>query len=254
MNEIIIRKVYEDTNTKNKFTKDNINRIIFIEKFLNKDSEITNKFLNEAEITNLNSRLSQQYLRINELHNRISTSKPNIVADCSKRNSNDSKLKLKFETNFNSFQTQKNLKLGIEQQKTKENLILSSNSNDTVIANFKFSLWEHIQILLCTFCFGKIRKKQVANFLNLLRFSMNYFDIVKIVKKLHEYEKLKYILLANKQLSLFNKILKPSNPLIKENDLINIMAERLQFDHNEESQNKFIDQIFENKDHFFLIK
>ena len=56
-------------------------------------------------------------------------------------------------------------------------------------------------------------KEKLVKFNLFKNISSQYTDILKIIKKLNEINKLKYILMNKKQLAIFNLIDSPSSPI-----------------------------------------
>ena len=82
-----------------------------------------------------------------------------------------------------------------------------------------------------------------SNFQELISITIKYFDIVEIVKKLHEFERLKYVVFRKKEIALFNYVNQPSNPLIYSIQL-NLITERLKFNNDLEKQKKILESLY----------
>lgn len=117
------------------------------------------------------------------------------------------------------------------------------------IKNLKFSLFQHLKMFIpcCYCCMNKNLDQRKQNFLELLLFSSKYFDIVEIVKKLHQFERMKYVIFSKKEIALFNSVSQPSNPLIFSKKS-NFITERLKFDNDIEAQKKIVETIVEMND------
>jgi hypothetical protein len=74
-----------------------------------------------------------------------------------------------------------------------------------------FSKGEYIAttLLLCKYCYSKKIKIKHENYDRLVKTSMGYIDILKIVKNLQDFNKMKYVLFNKKQLAIFNLIEDP---------------------------------------------
>jgi hypothetical protein len=73
-----------------------------------------------------------------------------------------------------------------------------------------FSKGEYItSALLCKSCYSKKLKIKHENYDRLVKICMGYIDILKIVKNLQDFNKMKYVLFNKKQLAVFNLIEDP---------------------------------------------
>jgi hypothetical protein len=86
--------------------------------------------------------------------------------------------------------------------------------------NTLFTTCENLKILFCyCFIFKQLRKRNDV-FRRLLVNSTKYLDSINIIKTVCEFEKLKFVFFDEKQLSLFNILAKPKNPLeVLENEI-----------------------------------
>ena len=114
------------------------------------------------------------------------------------------------------------------------------------IKNIKFSLFQYIWKINSLFLLLVNRKLSIrdSNFQELISITIKYFDIVEIVKKIYEFERLKYVVFRKKEIALFNYVNQPSNPLIYSTQL-NFITERLKFDNDLEKQKKILESLFE---------
>ena len=113
----------------------------------------------------------------------------------------------------------------------------------------KFTFFQHFRFMFCNCCLERNLSARKGNFDELFNFTLKYFDIVEIVRKLHEFERMKYVMFNKQQIALFNSISQPSNPLIRSNNL-NFVTKRLKFDNDKEAQKQIINNILRHKTQF----
>jgi hypothetical protein len=86
--------------------------------------------------------------------------------------------------------------------------------------NTLFTTCENIKILFCyCFIFKQLRKRNDV-YRRLMTNTIKYLDSINVIKTVCEFEKLKFVFFDEKQLSLFNLLSKPRNPLeVLENEI-----------------------------------
>ena len=145
----------------------------------------------------------------NKLKKQNSTYQNNIVINLS----NDKKIDQYIENEnihkeniYNNNYTS-NLRLGLKDYSN--NLIIKKKERKFKI----FSYSEHCCITFFKCFVNKLIKEKIRKFDILKKISSQYTDITKIIKKLNEISKLKFLLLNKKQLAVFNLIDSPHAPL-----------------------------------------
>ena len=262
MNEKLMRHLFIDDENGN---KDQSFRKINSEKF--------KKIIKKAELSFNGDRINLKVEKTkNQNNNNISLalrdeSKPNIslvplikLSDNISILNNNAKDKNKIlpekiiitTNNNNQLLTDDKMKNPINiKNPLKNNPLIRINEDIELkrIKNLKFSLFQHLKMLIpcCYCCMNKNLDQRKQNFLELLLFSSKYFDIVEIVKKLHQFERMKYVIFSKKEIALFNSVSQPSNPLIFSKKS-NFITERLKFDNDIEAQKKIVETIVEMND------
>ena len=204
-------------------------------------SMVSNLITEKNKITDKNNITDKNIITDkNNITDKINiTDKVNILTDNNRVISN------KNETNFTiskNFQSKQYSKFSINNSISQINEEIELKK----IKNLKFSLFQHFRKLIpCCCCFvNRKLSNRYSNFEELISFTIKYFDILEIVKKLHEFERLKYVVFSKKQIALFNYVNQPSNPLIYSTQL-NFITERLKFDNDLEKQKKILESLFE---------
>jgi hypothetical protein len=126
-----------------------------------------------------------------------------------------------------------------------QNNILEDNELKR-IDKMKFTFFQYVLFCFCGCFLNQTLHIRRRNFEELFNFSIKYFDIVEIVRKLHEFERLKYVVFNKEQIAIFNSIAQPSNPLIK-SDNLDTLTKRLKFDNDKEAQKEIINKVLNHK-------
>jgi hypothetical protein len=78
-----------------------------------------------------------------------------------------------------------------------------------------FTIWNHINLSFFPFCTCCSRNLKSVNdkFIRLIEYMYNYIDVLQMMKQFHELERLKFVMFNKKQLSIFQNIGIPEDPL-----------------------------------------
>lgn len=109
-----------------------------------------------------------------------------------------------------------------------------------------FSIMNHINLSFFPFCTCCSRglKSIDDKFKRLIAYMHNYIDVLQMMKQFHELERLKFVLFNKKQLSIFQNIGIPEDPLhLKKIDRINTLY-KFQYDKN--AQKKKAQEFFKD--------
>jgi hypothetical protein len=109
-----------------------------------------------------------------------------------------------------------------------------------------FSIMNHINLSFFPFCTCCSRNLRSINdkFKRLIDYMHNYIDVLQMMKQFHELERLKFVLFNKKQLSIFQNIGIPEDPLhMKKIDRINTLY-KFQYDKN--AQKKKAQEFFKD--------
>jgi hypothetical protein len=114
------------------------------------------------------------------------------------------------------------------------------------IEKMTFSPFHYFMLSLCKCCLDQKLVTRKYNFDELFRFSIQYIDIIEIVKKLHEFERMKYVLFSKEQIAIFNSISLPSNPFLNSKSL-NFITEKFIYDNDKEAQKIYLERALYSK-------